>query len=285
MPDVTFPMPVRATLQLPSVGRAVKTGTWVHTKTVKPLTPAVQSVTITATAPANTTQYAGYIQDNFGVRSFFDVTTDGTATATELAAGIVADLQADPNISLMASNVSNAAGVVTILGISGHPLTVVYTLNPGTVLATGGTAEGSAVQFYFGRAVEITGLFQLVNGAVMQIETAEVCDSASAAANFALVLDDGAISVFQSAIGTAPVAVGPLAAQEFLVAVPGPKNWYSVVAPGGAITYGGNVYVEGAVGATAGRLYTAGGATLVQWTQARWIGVDPTDSNRAIVEI
>ena len=86
-------------------------------------------------------------------------------------------------------------------------------------------------------------------------------------------------------VGESVRNVGPLTGRAMSVIKPGFKNQYAVEAPGAAITYGGAVYVEGAASSENGRLYTSGGGSRVQWTQAKWIGVDPNNSAVAIIEI
>ena len=263
-------------------GRPVKTNTVTNQVSVLAAdSGSPQSLTITATGPANATTYSGTVT-GLDVVIPFSVLTDGSATATELAAGILADIQADPLAGVIIASSSSALGVVTLVARDGVTLTVAYTANPGTVLATVTTAAVAATQYLWGRACEVTGVILDESG--VQIETVEAPDGSSVSANFALVFDDLSDPVLD-VVGESVRNVGPLTGRAMSVIKPGFKNQYAVEAPGAAITYGGAVYVEGAASSENGRLYTSGGGSRVQWTQAKWIGVDPNNSAVAIIEI
>lgn len=277
-----FPLQAGALNGCALAGRPVKTN--VVSKQVSVLSAdsgSPQSLTITATGPANTTTYSGTIT-GLDVVIPFSVLTDGSATATELASGILADIQGDPLSGVILASSSSAVGVVTVVAKSGVTLTVAYTANPGTVLATVTTAAIAAPQFLWGRAVEVTGVVLDESG--IQVETVEAPDGSSVSANFAMVFDDLSDPVLD-VVGESVRPVGPLSGRAMSVIKAGFGNQYAVEAPAAAPSYGGAVYVEGASGAENGRLYTAGGGSRVQWLAAKWIGLDPNNSAVAIIEI
>lgn len=212
----------------------------------------------------------------------FDVTTDADGTGAELILLIKAALEADPDFGILISSAEIVSSVnLDLTAQDGVTLVVEFSANPTTDLAATYTAAVAPDQFYFGRAVEITNL-TIENGVV--IETAEGADSSSVSAKFALVLQGGDEVYFEQ-LGDSEPAVGPTLGVGFVVVKPGAKNWYAVEAPVSAPTYGGAVYVEGAASANKGRLLTSGGGDTVQWTQAKWIGLDPNYPTVAWIEI
>lgn len=263
-------------------GRLVKCNgdSVLHTSVIAAASGSPQEITITSTAPTNSSTYSGTL--SFADISIpFSYLTDGSATNVELADAIAADLLADALIGVGVDSVVSAAGVVTIVMKSGFTGSVSLTANPGTDLVVGGTAAVAATQFKFGRACEATGLLQEGR---MQVETVEAPDGSSVVAGFCLVLDDGS-DVLLDAVGESEQPVGPSTGRAFLVAKAGARNWYAVEAPSATPSFGGAVYVEGGAGADNGRLFTTGGGSRVLWTGARFIGLDPNDSSIAIVEI
>jgi len=212
----------------------------------------------------------------------FSVETDASGTGTELIQLIKDALEAEPLFNTIVQSATIVSNVnLDLVAQDGVTLVVAFSVNPTTDLSATYTDAVVADQFYFGRAVEVTGLTQ--ESGVM-IETVEGADSASVTAKFALVLESPD-EIYFDVLGAAVSPVGPNIGQAFVVAKPSGSTWYAVEAPVAVPTYGGAVHVEGANTANKGRLLTASSGTTVQWTQAKWIGLDPNYPTVGIIEL
>lgn len=256
----------------------------IHTSGLASADGSPETITITSSAPDNSSLYSATL--NYGDLSIpFSFTTDGSATASELAAGLAASLLSNSLIGVIAQSVEAVAGVVTITCKAGVDASVALVANPSTDLVVGGSAAVAPTQYKFGRAVEVTGVTAeaLVAGSPVVVETFASPSGSSSGLRFALVLNDFT-DVLLDAIGESSEVTGPQVLRAVSLAKEGAKNWYYVEAPADAITFGAQVLVDGNAGANNGRLAVGAAAGRVAWTGATWVGLS-NYPNVAIIQL
>ena len=121
-------------------------------------TATAQSFTLTATSPDNTATYTVTVSGGrLDSDRAFSFTTDASATAAELEAGLLAAWQADAILNGIGSaSVASGNLVITIRDPGAPSYTFTLTANPSTALALSTSAAAAGSAYPFGRFIRVS---------------------------------------------------------------------------------------------------------------------------------
>ena len=121
-------------------------------------TATAQSFTLTATSPDNTATYTVTVSGGrLDSDRAFSFTTDASATAAELEAGLLAAWQADAILNGIGSaSVASGNLVITIRDPGAPAYTFTLTANPSTALALSTSAAAAGSAYPFGRFIRVS---------------------------------------------------------------------------------------------------------------------------------
>jgi len=121
-------------------------------------TATAQSFTLTATSPDNTATYTVTVSGGrLDSDRAFSFTTDASATAAELEAGLLAAWQADAILNGIGSaSVASGNLVITIRDPGAPSYTFTLTANPSAALALSTSAAAAGSAYPFGRFIRVS---------------------------------------------------------------------------------------------------------------------------------
>lgn len=121
--------------------------------------PTQQVDVLTITSPANSSAYVVTVActvNGLRVSRTLSFTTDGSASAAELGAGLYAAYLADGQLTSLFSSVTDSgAGVLTFVWKRGFSGTFTLTTNPSTAIAKSTTAAAAGPSYGYGSLVQV----------------------------------------------------------------------------------------------------------------------------------